>query len=174
MRIIPFLFVTFLLISIQPQLFSQNKGKIQTRKCAGTYQYGTKPENGPVGTISIFPESDSTVLFYLFVNLGKESFNHGMLIGFLEVSKDSANYFEKHNDAGKDQIYAWSIHFFEDRVVITTQDSFDDCGFGGSVSVDGTFFRTSRKIPKTYLNGDLEKEYFREFAKYRSASNQVH
>jgi hypothetical protein len=54
---------------------------LATTKYGGTYSFGDNAEKGPVGHLSVYPESDSSLLFYLDVNKGAPSFNMGMLLG---------------------------------------------------------------------------------------------
>lgn len=60
--------------------------RLQTMKYAGTFSYA-KDKNGATGTILIYPESDSTILFYIEINRGAPSYNMGSLYGRLKIIK---------------------------------------------------------------------------------------
>ena len=56
-----------------------------TIKYTGTYQLGDDIEKERIGTITIYPETDTTVLFYIDLNRGAPSYNMGQLYGRLKV-----------------------------------------------------------------------------------------
>jgi hypothetical protein len=51
--------------------------KTATAKYLGIYSYGDDVEKGKTGTVFIYPETDSTILFYIDLNRGAPSYNMG-------------------------------------------------------------------------------------------------
>src|SRR5258707_15733728 len=67
--------------------------KLITVKYAGTYSYGADIEKGRVGNISISPETDTTILFYVDVNRGAPSYNMGALYGRVKIINGRGTFF---------------------------------------------------------------------------------
>ena len=129
--------------------YGQTESKrLQTMKYAGTFSSAT-------GTILIYPESDSTVLFYIDINRGAPSYNMGSLYDRLKIIKGHGTY------VSKDQGCQWTIQFSNDKLIIGTVKEFYDCGFGNGVLADGSFGQTSKKVPDHFVNGDGTKYFFK-------------
>ncbi len=117
---------------------------------AGTYSFGNDIEKGPVGSVKIFPIANDSVIFFLDVNLGTPSYNSGQLLGKMAINDSIANYQSK---AGDNMMNcALSFHFSDGQVVITTDSSHNDCGFGGNVIADNTYKQTDKSVPAYYIN----------------------
>ncbi|HYI77460.1 MAG TPA: hypothetical protein VEW65_07545 [Chryseolinea sp.] len=127
--------------------------QLQTTKYAGSFSY-TKHKSA-TGTILIYPETDSTVLFYIDVNRGAPSYNMGSLYGRLKITKGLATY------VSKDQGCQWTIQFTNDRLTIVTVKDFSDCRLGNGVVVDGSFGRTSMKVPDHFVDREGTKYFFK-------------
>jgi hypothetical protein len=128
--------------------------QFQTKKYAGTFSYA-KGKNSATGTVLIYPESDSTVLFYIDISRGAPAYNMGSLYGRLKIINGQGTY------ASKDQGCQWTIQFSNDKLTIGTVQEFYDCGFGNGVVVDGSFGQTSKKVPDHFVNQEGTKYFFK-------------
>jgi len=126
--------------------------KLLTQKYAGEYGYGSDPDSGAIGFVSVYPESDSTVLFYLDLCKGAPSYNLGNIYGRLVLKSDSTiyNYSEYENCKLK-------LSFYDDRLIINEVDS--DCFFNG-VSAGGTYQKTSDSTDKYFIGTADDTTYF--------------
>ena len=126
----------------------------QTTKYAGAFSY-SKGEHSATGTILIYPETDSTVLFYIDIDKGLPSYNMGSLYGRLKIINGQGIY------VSKDQGCQWTIQFSIDELTIGTVKNFYNCGFGNGVVIDGSFQQTSKKIPNIFVNREGTKYFFK-------------
>ena len=76
-------FERFILISLL--ILFCSKAYTQTRKYAGSYFYG---DTIPQGAIDIYPESDTTLLFSIY--LINSNYHMGFNMGRIHIRKDSA------------------------------------------------------------------------------------
>jgi hypothetical protein len=134
--------------------------ELVTSQYAGKYSYGTSAEEGRVGSIMVYPETDSTILFYLDVCRGAPSYNLGQLYARLKISDSIGTFSEKYEWESKSCI--WTIKFSEKAAVIRTVDRQDGCGFGNAVSPDGVFAKKSSKRPEFFVDGHNRKYFFKE------------
>ena len=136
------------------------KEKLKTASLGGAFEYGRDIEKGAIGLISVYPETDSTILFFIDVNRGAPSYNMGNLYGRLKV-KSGIGVFNKNIGATEKTC---KLEFkFENNIlrVLTIEDN-DNCGFGYGVMADGTYKRKSKKIPVHFIDATGEKYYFNE------------
>ncbi len=133
--------------------------KLKTLQYAGTYSYGKNVEKEPVGTIIVYPESDSTILFYFDVCRGAPSYNLGQLYARMKVIDGFGTFNEKYE--WEDKGCKWTIQFSKDKVVIKTVDDQDGCGFGHAVYPDGTFAKKSSEKPSFFVDGHNRKYFFK-------------
>lgn len=127
----------------------------------GTYSFGTNAEEGAVGAITVYPESDSTFLFYLDFNKGAPSFNMGIVSGRARLRNETWKYMNN----GLDAIEACEIEFMfsEKFVQIVTREN--GCGFGANVLVDHVYDRTSSTVPEFFTGPEGDTVYFSNLAK---------
>ena len=76
-RTVIILHVVLLSISGFAQVTNISAKNLKTSKYAGLYSYGKNVEREKVGTIIIYPDTDSTILFYFESNTGPSSFKMG-------------------------------------------------------------------------------------------------
>ncbi len=124
--------------------------KLTTAKYAGTYSYGTNIEKERTGNISVFPETDTTILFYVDVNRGAPSYNMGELYGRVKIIDGRGTFYIKLDSS--DQGCKWDFIFSKSLVTLRTFDDYYDCEFGNAVYVDGDFKQTSSAIPVKFEN----------------------
>ena len=132
---------------------SQNKRiAIKTAKYAGIYSFGHDVAKEAVGSFTVYPESDSTILFYLDICKGAPSYNLGHLFDRLVIRNDSALFFTKEewNKNG----CKLKLHFDGDTLTIKTGEAFNECPFGGNVTADHTYTRRNKSIPGYFINGE--------------------
>lgn len=148
MKIIPALLLASLLMAFS------NEKKLLTAKYGGSYSYGDNIEKGRVGYIDIYPETDSSVLFYLDLNRGAPSYNMGSEYGRLIVKDDSAIYI-----AGDSNACILSFTFFKKEIVIKSINN-SGCGYGGGVYADGTFYKDNDLVKKYFIGHQGDTTYF--------------
>lgn len=139
---------------VQKQTTTNNESNSEptflTAKYAGIYSFGTDVEKGAVGSFTSYPESDSTILFFLDVCRGAPSYNQGQLFGRLVIQNNNALYFSKQPyDSNGCKL---KIQFKGNELTIESVEGFDECSFGGNVSADNTYHRSDSSIPKYFLN----------------------
>jgi len=133
--------------------------KLITTKYSGFYSYGTDVEKGRIGTIFIYHETDTTILFYIDLNRGAPSYNMGSLYGRVKITSDTGLFYSKF--AYADMGCKWIFHFTKNSLTIKTVDEQDYCGFGHAVFADGEFKRKSNKSEDFFENMEGEKIYFK-------------
>lgn len=129
-----------------------------TYKYAGRYSYGSSPEKGRVGTILIYPETDTTVLFNIDISLGPPSYNMGQLYGRLKLKSDTCLFYTKFEFA--EMGCKWRLVFSKNKLTILTIDDQDGCGFGHSVYADNVYKLVTRKIVNYFEDMEGTKIYF--------------
>jgi hypothetical protein len=161
-----FLVAVVLLISINCSA-QKNKSqkKLLTYKFGGTYGYG-KGHDVPSGKLLVYPETDSTVLFYMHASTGKPAFNSGMLFGRVQVRGESGQFLYKFNFA--DGACQLAFQFLKNTIEIKTIQDAGGCGFGNGVQADGTYKLISSFIPQYFENGEGKEIFFKDadFEKY--------
>ena len=133
--------------------------KLITTKFSGFYSYGTDVEKGRIGTIFIYSETDTTILFYINLNRGAPSYNMGSLYGRVKITGDSGMFYSKFDYAAKG--CKWTFRFTKNSLTIKTVDEEYDCGFGHAVFGDGEFKRKSKKSEDFFEDMEGKKIYFR-------------
>ena len=153
------IFIPFLLLFVGCRdILTANKSLPLTAIYAGTYSCRTNSENGAIGTLIIFPETDTTVLFYMDLNNGAPAYNMGSLYGRLEIIDSSGTFNQKYYFS--DYRRRFIIEFSGNSIMIIAVDYQCGCGFGHSVYADGVFERLSAKIPEYFDNGSGKKVFF--------------
>ena len=130
----------------------------KTVKYAGIYVFGTKIEKGPAGRITIFPDTDSTVLFYLDITVGSPSYNLGQLYSRFLIKNSKAIYYSKTNYDTKG--CKWEVTINDRVLTIKTLDDCYECGFGANVDADNNYILKSNEIPQYFIDGHGHEIYF--------------
>lgn len=133
--------------------------KFLTSKYAGIYSFGDI-QKSRVGTIYIYPETDSTILFYIDLNRGAPSYNMGSGYGRIKIINETGTYYTK--ESGKSIGCKWNIQFIKNKIIIKTLESQYNCGYGYGVLTDGIFYRKSKTIPLYFENQEGTKIYFKD------------
>jgi hypothetical protein len=130
---------------------------------AGIYTFGDAvgASEKPHGAVYIYPETDSTALFYLFVIKGAPSYNNGSMRGRMTICDGKAVFRKRYDFEEKDCVLRFE---FQENTLTVAEDDVDcACGFGHGVYADGTFQRTTPEIPPYYTAVTGEKVYFSEW-----------
>jgi hypothetical protein len=148
-------FTAFLLVAMIT--FAQSKAQAPkdrlTAKYAGYYSLGKNANKERVASFIIYPETDSTVLFYFDSNIGPPSYSMGSYYGRITVKGDSAMFYKK-TDPSIDSTCKWKFVFSKKKLLLQTIDGQYNCGFGHGVTADGEFKQESDSIIEECL--DLE------------------
>jgi len=133
----------------------------QDLEYGGTYTYGTTPDSGSTGVIYVYPNSDSTLLFYLELNRGAPSYNSGTIVGQMNIYSPGEADFTliKENDYINCSMNFW---FSNDSLFIRTNDKADDCGYGHAVYSHGDFKKIKKDIPEYFIDMSGEKTWFKD------------
>jgi hypothetical protein len=144
----------FILTILSFATYGQTKTKgLRTLKYSGTFRYDKGKRNAS-GTIVIYPETDTTVLFYIDISKGAPSYNMGSLYGRLKIVNGEGSYESKDNNC------RWTVQFLKNKLTIETASESYECGFGNHVVIDGLFKQTSKTIPDYFVNGEGTKYFF--------------
>ena len=129
-----------------------------TTKYGGTYSFGGDTDKSSAGHLSVYPASDTSLLFYLEVNKGAPSYNMGMLFGSMNMNNGTATYFKK-EDYQK-QGCKLQFSFQDNGVTVSTAQGFEECEFGNGVVADNTYAKTSSDIPASYIGPEGDTVLF--------------
>lgn len=125
----------------------------------GTYSFGDNVEEGPVGSVIVYPLTDNTALFFLDVCRGAPSYNLGQIFGQMTIKNNIGVYDSKFDD---DDLNCFiKFEFNSDQLIVTTSDGHDDCGFGHAVYADNTYKLVDKSIPKFFINGEGDTIQFK-------------
>ena len=132
-----------------------------TRQYAGTYTFGGKDSETHSGIVYIYPETDSALLFYLFVIKGAPSYNSGSIVGRMTLHNGKATFQKRFEYEETNCVLRFE--FNENMLTVTEDENDCGCGFGHGVYVDDTFQRITSEIPQYYTTVEDEKVYFSEW-----------
>jgi hypothetical protein len=134
-----------------------NSNRLRTLKYGGTFSFN-RGKNNASGTILIYPETDTTVLFCIDLNKGAPSYNMGFLYSRLKINNRQGTY------ESEDKGCQWGIIFSKNKLTITTVKGLRDCGFGHDVFADGAYKQISTKIPDHFVNPEGTTYFFKTTA----------
>lgn len=123
---------------------------LKTSKYAGLYSYGKNVEREKVGTIIIYPDTDSTVLFYFESNTGPSHFTMGEYYGRVKVLEGMGVFTAKPENSEKG--CQWKFTFSKKTVLIQTLSNENNCGLPTGISTDGTYGRQIKGIIEECLD----------------------
>ena len=151
-------FAIIFLLSNQVLLHSGEPAKRHTARFAGTYMFGSAIHKdvdedaddhvGAGGTVLLYPETDSTMLFFMEVEKGEPANAIGRLAGKI-ILKSNKGIFTLNNSQGV-SVCKLSFQIEKKYLDIRTMEGLGDCGFGPGVKADNRFFRYSGEIPQSY------------------------
>lgn len=116
-----------------------------TLRYAGEYRWDEADKADMGGTLTVYPESDSTILFQVDANGGEPAYNMANVFGRAHLRGDTATYFGK---APEDEHGCRLKIGFSPKAasVILVSQGENDCYFGGNFTPEATYRRTSSTI----------------------------
>ena len=124
---------------------------LSTRQIGGTYAFGEDIEKGPIGSIRIYPITDSTAFFFLDVNRGSPSYNMGQIQGKMVIDNRIGHY--SANPLNETQSCELIFEFSQNSLIVTSVDGQNNCGFGFGVYADHEFKVVDHSIPQFFIYG---------------------
>ena len=152
--------VVLILFFISPLFcFGQVSTLLPTSKHGGIYSWKSKITEDRGGVVYVYPETSSTILFYMGLDGGAPSYNSGVLDGRINISNGTGVF----NDADYPDC-KFEFRFVEDKLIVKTLEDKNDCLFGSGVGADGEIKMESSKIPE-YFDRYEERIYFKDLVK---------
>ncbi len=131
-----------------------------TAPYAGEYEWGDPKREQAGGTLTVYPESDSTVLLALDISNGPPAFHLGNLYRRAVVRRGVGHCaFRSEEDLSDCRL---RLTFAAQAVVIDTEKGHGECGFGQGVSADGAYRRSSAAVPQYFTDSSGDKTFFRK------------
>lgn len=127
----------------------------------GTYGFGSNPEVEAVGSVTIYPESDTTFLFFLDFTRGAPSYNMGVVASRARLRNGTWTY--NHSEPNEMDACAIDFMFTENFVQLVTREN--ACGFGANVIVDHVYDRISSSVPGFFVGPEGDTVLFSNLAK---------
>lgn len=128
----------------------------------GIYAFGdTLKEGAAKGKAYIYPENDSTLLFYVYTNNGAPAYNSGSIDGRISVHNGKAVFRTRFGDAETQCVLRFN--FRGDTLTIVQDNDECECGFGHGVYLDDTFLRITSETPLYYVTMANDKVYFSQW-----------
>lgn len=137
---------------------TNNSKSVLTEKYSGKYSFGENVEKGPVGSVTVFAETDTTILFFIDICRGAPSYNLGQHYGRLKIENGKGIYFSKYDFAEKG--CKWQVIIDDKTLTIKTIDGCYECGFGGNVIADNKYIRKDSTRPEFFTDGHGNKIFF--------------
>ena len=122
-----------------------------TTRYAGEYRWREPDKDDMGGTLTVYPESDSTILFSLQSNGGAPGYLMANAFGRAHLRGDTATYFGKARDNAHGCRLKISFSPAAAHVSLASVGE-NDCFFGGNFTPDGTYQRTSRAVPQQVID----------------------
>jgi len=132
-------------------------GKKENVTIAGTYLFGNAQENGPSGSVEIYPLTDSSALFHLELSLGAPSYNSGEATGQMAI-KDGIGTYAQKDDFGDCTL---KFKFAPQYVDVTTEPGHEECGFGFNVSASNKYELVNKSVPEYFINSQGDTIFFK-------------
>jgi hypothetical protein len=126
----------------------------------GTYGFGSNPEVEAVGSLLVYPESDTTFLFALDFTRGAPSYNMGNVYSRAHLRNGTWTY--DHAEPNELDVCAIDFMFKEKFVQLVTREK--GCGFGANVIVDHVYDRTSSVVPQYFVGMEGDTVLFTNLA----------
>lgn len=126
----------------------------------GVYAFGTNSAEGAVGSVMIYPESDSTFLFYIDFNRGAPSYNMAMLAARGKIVGDTGFYINE----VPDEVEACKIKFYFKKDFVQLENEERNCSFGANCMIDRVYDRRGA-TPEFYVGPEGDTVYFSNLSK---------
>jgi len=131
----------------------------RTAQYAGEYNWGDPRRKQAGGSLTVYPESDSTVLVYFDISNGPPAFHLGALLQRAVVRGGVARcaFKEDYDEKG----CRLTLAFTPQAATVKTEQGYGECGFGQGVYADETYRRTSSAVPQQFVNSEGETVKFK-------------
>lgn len=149
--------LVILIFTLPAFCFGQSANSLLTSKYGGLYGWKSKFTEDRGGVLYVYPETNSTILFYLYLNGGEPTYNMGNLYGRVTITNGTGVFFNKDYPGSNCK---FRLTFLGEKLKIETLESKDECGFGAGLGAEGQYTRESAKIPE-YFEGYERKVYFK-------------
>ena len=137
--------------------FAKTNRQLRTTKYAGVY----KAKKGSIGSVTVYRETDSTVLFYIDIYQGAPSYNQGQLYDRLKIKDGEGTYFSTDSDCTDEKKGCkWQMTIKKQILTIKTLENCYECGFGANVIGDNQYTLKNSKIPQFFIDGSNNKIFF--------------
>jgi hypothetical protein len=128
--------------------------ELKTQQYAGKYSYGYgEGAKNYGGSIIVYPETDTTVLFFIDIY----SRNIGQKYGRLLIKNNNGTF-----ENNEDGCCKWRVTFETIKLAIVTLDNCYDCEFGNGIVADHEYKLVDSTTPKFFIDGHGDKIYFSE------------
>ncbi|MDD5186569.1 MAG: hypothetical protein PHS84_15045 [Paludibacter sp.] len=137
---------------------TNNSKSVLTEKYSGKYSFGEDVEKGSIGSMTVFAETDTTILFFIDICRGAPSYNLGQHYDRLKIKNGKGIYFSKYKSNKKG--CKWELTIDSDTLTLKTIDNCYACGFGGNVIADNKYIRKGLTRPEFFIDGHGHKIFF--------------
>lgn len=148
----------------------KQKASVLASQYGGFYTMGDTLKEKAYGEVSVYPENDSTALFYLYVNKGEPSYNSGEVAGRITIRDGKAVFRKRLAYAESDCVL--NFLFDGDNLTVTEGEGDCDCSFGHGVGVNHTFTRANAEIPQCYTTLGNGTIYFKDWTDEEGAPQE--
>lgn len=124
---------------------------LATTRYAGEYRWREADKDDMGGTLTVYPESDSTILFQVDANGGAPAYNMAGVFGRAHLRGDTATYFGKAPEDAHGCRLKIGFSPKAAKVILVSQGE-NDCYFGGSFTPEATYRRTSHTVPQQVIS----------------------
>ena len=137
--------------------FANTDKQLMTTKYAGVY----KVKKGSIGSVTVYPETDSTILFYIDICQGAPSYNLGQLYARIKIKDGEGMYFSTDFDyTDEKKGCKWQMTIKKYMLTIKTLENCYECGFGANVKGDNQYTLKNSKTPQFFIDGANNKIFF--------------
>jgi len=145
--------LTILFLNIFVLTFSQTK----ILKLGGQFGWAGPGDGDPWGEMILYPNSDTTFLFYLCASTGEQNEMTIITGQAIMIENNKFEYFKTENDFKCKIIFDYQDDFF----FIKTQDDYNQCNGEALNYLTENFIRERDEIPEYYTIGTM-KVYFKD------------
>ena len=124
---------------------------LATTRYAGEYRWREADKDDMGGTLTVYPESDSTILFQVDANGGAPAYNMAGVFGRAHLRGDTATYFGKAPEDAHGCRLKIGFSPKAAKVILVSQGE-NDCYFGGNFTPEATYRRTSHAVPQQVIS----------------------
>ena len=148
--------ICLVIVSLVLLAFTNNKKSLLTAKYCGTYFYSFPDVDAAFRCAEIYPETDTTVLFYLSLNRGAPTYGMGQLYGRAHLVNGVGTY----NSIDSDDCRL-KLRFCQDSLIIESIDGKYSCPyFVFHVLADGNYIKLKNKCEDFFIDLGNDTTYF--------------